>query len=469
MILESTVGRSISTPGFWIVVPAAMASTDKVISALSLVRDPSRADGGSLLLIPPANAWTGAIARGLPFLLLVLCAFVAGHSLSEAFSVAEVDSQDNNWGAARVLLRGFDPYKLYLNCGHCAKPAFHPAVAPMYPASALVMLWPLAALAWPAAKAAWASLNILLGAGLVATLCRLFLPDGGWRVLAWALVAFIAGTPFLNNLGNGQHAVFALAFFPAAIWAERRGHIKLASVLLAVSWFKYSLTFPLSLFFVMRGRFAVLLGAAAVHVFLTLFAAAWTGTDPLSLLLEPLRVIEGVGSVGHLELFGLATRLGLTSKLPPLIAAFALTAAVLAAIWRGRSDDDLQLLSLLALFAYAVTYHYPYDLVILVVPLVYVIDRARSWKDRDLLQRIWTVLLAVLLAWTWYADHPIQLLKMQMAHWLIAVYPAYYIALAAWFYATLFVGIAVLACRGPVVARLPARAGSVRFARFGVG
>jgi hypothetical protein len=447
-------------------------NTDKIISALSLARDPSPAGDGNLLSIRPERAWIGAITRALPLIVMALCALVAAHMLRDAFAVAEVDSQDNNWGVARALLQGFDPYKLYLNCRYCARPAFHPAVAPMYPASALVMLSPLAALPWPAAKAVWASLNILLGAGLVATLCRLFLPNGGWQVFAWALIAFLAGTPFLNNLGNGQHAVFALAFFPAAIWAERRGHAKLASVLLAVSWFKYSLTFPLSLFFVMRGRFAVLLGAAAIHAFLTLLASAWTGTDPIDLLLEPLRVIEGVGSVGHLELFGLATRLGLTSKLPPLIAAFALTAAVLAAIRRGRTDDDIQLLSLLALFAYAVTYHYPYDLVILVIPLVYVIDRARSWKERDLLQRIWTVLLAVLLAWTWYADHPIQLLKMQKSHWLMAVYPGYYVALAACFYATLVAGIAVLASRSPVAVRLPASARLMRaprLVRFGAG
>ena len=444
-----------------------MASMDKVISALT--RDPSEAVGVSPLSIRLSGAWRGAVARGLPFLLFALCALTAAHLLADAYAVAQVDSQDNNWGAARTLLHGLDPYKLYLRCVPCAKPAFYPPVAPMYPASGLVMLWPLAALTWPVAKAAWASINILLGAGLVASLCRLFLPDGGWWVFAWTLVAFIAGTPFLNNLGNGQHAVFALAFFPSAIWAERRGRTKLASALLAVSWFKYSLTFPLSLFFVIRGRFALLLGAATIHVFLTVFAAAWTGTDPLSLLLEPLRVIQGVGSVGHLELFGLATRLGLTSKLPPLVAAFALTAAVLAAIWRGRPDDDLQLLSLLALFAYAVVYHYPYDLVILVIPLIYVIERTRSWKDRDVLERVWTILLAVLLTWIWYADHPIQLLKMQRDHWLLAIYPAYYIALAGWFYATLFAGIAVIACRRPMALRLPASAGAVRLVQFGAG
>ena len=458
-----------STLGARLVVLVAMVSTRKVIPALSLAKEYSQAPGDGPLLFRWKKASTISIVRGSSLFLLALCAVVAAHWLRDAFSVAQVDSRDNNWGADCALLHGLDPYKLYLHCGHCAKPPFHPAVAPMYSASALVMLWPLAALAWPVAKAVWATLNILLGAGLVATLCRLFLPDGDWRMFAWALIALFASTPFLNNLGNGQHAVFALAFFPAAIWAEQRGHTRLASVLLAASWFKYSLTFPLSLFFVVRGRFAVLLGAATIHALLTLLAAAWTGTDPFSLLLEPLRVIQGVGSVGHLELFGLATRLGLTSKLPPLIADLALTIAVLAAIWRGRADDDLQLLSLLALFAYAVTYHYPYDLVILVIPLFYVVSQARSWKHRDLLQRIWAALLVVLLTWTWYADHPIQLMKIHRDHWIIAIYPSYYAALAAWFYATLVIGIAVVACRRPIAVPLPDKERVAGLARFRMG
>jgi ABC-type uncharacterized transport system YnjBCD ATPase subunit len=44
-------------------------------------------------------------------------------------------------------------------------------------------------LSWPAAKATWAILNLTFGAGLIVTLFRLFLPDGGGRS---AILAFIA-------------------------------------------------------------------------------------------------------------------------------------------------------------------------------------------------------------------------------------------------------------------------------------
>jgi len=383
----------------------------------------------------------------LVWLAIFLLGLVAAMWLRQGVLIALNDSQDNNWGAARALLNGQDPYKLYLQCGNCAEPPFRPPVAPMYPASALVMLWPLAMLSWPAAKAAWAGLNILLGAGMAATLHRLFLPQSGWRGLATLLLLLLASRPFLTNLHNGQHAIFALAFFPAALWAERRNRPVLASVFLAISWFKYTLTLPLSLFFVFRGRLALLLGAAAIQGALILFAAAWTGSSPWDLLVEPLRVAQQVTSVGHLELFGLATRLGIASKLPPLACAVALTLAVLTAILRGRSEDDLELLCLLSLFAYAVVYHYPYDLVILVIPLCYVLSRARSWEKQDRLERAWSIMLGVLLGWIWYADHPVQILKKQGVSWVIGVYSAYYLALAIWFYATIFLGIAVVGRR----------------------
>src|SRR5689334_16651041 len=177
-------------------------------------------------------------------ILFALAAVILGF---EAFSTALRDSRDNDWGAARTLLRGLDPYRLYLACAPCRRAPFLPAVDPMYPASGLVMLWPLAALSWPAAKFAWAAFNLTAGVCLVLVLCDLYLRHASWRRRAFAICAFLSGAPFLTNLEIGQHAVFALSWFIAALWVERRGKTGLGAVFLALSWFKYTLTFPLSL------------------------------------------------------------------------------------------------------------------------------------------------------------------------------------------------------------------------------
>jgi len=385
--------------------------------------------------------------RALALLAILLLGSVAAYWVAEAFSVALDTSHDNEWSPARALLHGLDPYRLYLGCLACDNPPFPVPVAPSYPASGLMMLWPLAALPWPVARAVWAVSNLVFGAVLSLILWRLFLPRSGWRVLALVSIFFFAGTPFLNNLGNGQHAVFTLLFFAAGLCAQRRGSTRLASIFLAVSWFKYTLGVPLSLVFVVRGRWVVLLGAAAIHAVLTVFAAIWTGTNPVDLLLGPLRVANVATTPGHLNLLGLAARMGLESKLLPLVATAALTTAVVLSAWRSRVDDDLPLLSLLSLFAYAVVYHLGYDLVILVIPLCFVVSRVRSWHERDRLTRGWTIMLGVLLAWTWFADRPIQLMKIQHVDWVMREYPAYDAALAFWFYATIAFGVVLVGWR----------------------
>ena len=402
-----------------------------------------------------------ALRSYLVALAFFLCGIMAVIGVLEAFTVALHNSQDNDWGPARALLHGLDPYKLYLHCTSCPKPPFLPPVAPMYPASGLVLLWPLAVLSWPAAKAAWAILNLTFGAGLIVTLYRLFLPDGGWRSATLAFIALFAGAPFLTNVEIGQHAVFALGWFVAALWADRRGNTALAGVFLAVSWFKYTLTFPLSLLFVVRSRWVPVLAAAVVHVVLTIFAVVWTGSSLLDLLLGPLRVVQVVHRAGHLDVFGLAMRLGLGSKLVPLVAACALAVAVLVAALRSRAQTDLPLLCLFSLFAYTVVYHLAYDLAVLVIPLFYVLSRLQAWNEVDVLDRVWTIMLAVLLGWTWFADHLVQTMKTQHIEWVMRAYPTYYAATAVWFYATTLIGILAVGTRlATPVKRLPAAAGA---------
>jgi hypothetical protein len=137
-------------------------------------------------------------------------------------------------------------------------------------------------LPWPLARIAWAVLNLVFAASLTIVLRRLLLPQGGWRSTAFAVVTLFASALFLANLEIGQHAVFALGWFAAALWAERRGSASLAAVLLAASWFKYTMTLPLSLVFALRSPCFVLLAAAGMHIALTLFVALWMGSSPLT-------------------------------------------------------------------------------------------------------------------------------------------------------------------------------------------
>ena len=60
------------------------------------------------------------------------------------------------------------------------------------------------------------------------------------------------------------------------------------------------------------------------------------------------------------------------------------------------------------------------------------------------IERIWTIMLATLMVWTWLADHPIQILKMRQIEWVMRGYAIYDVFLVVWFYTTVAVGISLV-------------------------
>lgn len=88
------------------------------------------------------------------------------------------------------------------------------------------------------------------------------------------------------------------------------------------------------------------------------------------------------------------------------------------------------------MISYSVVYHLAYDLVILVIPLVYVLSEIPDRSQHTALHRCWTVMVGVLIGWAWFGDHAVQLIKRHHVAWVIHAYPYYYAALAAWLYAT---------------------------------
>ena len=83
------------------------------------------------------------------------------------------------------------------------------------------------------------------------------------------------------------------------------------------------------------------------------------------------------------------------------------------------------------------------------------------WSEIDVLDRVWTIMLAILLSWTWFADHLVQTMKTQHIEWVMRAYPTYYAATAVWFYATTLIGVLVVGARlATPEERSPAAAGA---------
>jgi hypothetical protein len=119
----------------------------------------------------------------------------------------------------------------------------------------------------------------------------------------------------------------------------------------------------------------VLAVAAAVNLVLTGFAAWWTETDPVAITFGFLHVANFAvnRSLGYVDLFGVAAHLGLPSLVPDA-AALSLAAAGLYLAGRTTRKDEALLLSATSILALTLFYHFSYDCIVLIFPLVYVAD-----------------------------------------------------------------------------------------------
>jgi len=237
----------------------------------------------------------------------------------------------------------------------------------------------------------WAFSNLVFTGLILVCLFRL-LPrttSATTKVVLSAL--FLAGTPWRNGLGNGQHALFTLAFFLLSVVMFSRNP-KGATVALAISWFKYTISLPLSLFYARTTRgWVTILGSALIHAALTLFSAAWVHTSPVDMFSGPVRVARFSPGIGYLDVFAIASALSVSSRWLPALVAACLLVVTYAAI--RRDPDALSSISTLSLATMTVVYHSGYDFVVLVVPLAYAL------RERPMTARARCYLLVVALIW----------------------------------------------------------------------
>jgi Glycosyltransferase family 87 len=331
---------------------------------------------------------------------MILIALAAGSTV-EGFRHALLSSQDFVWGPSRALLLRQDPYAI--SAEWMKQPG---AFNPFYVATTLVFIWPVAALPWTLAKAVWAIIGILGAATIAAVLNRRYLenkPATGFFIF----LALLISAPARATLDNAQVALFAVSTFLLAFdVAERHRHV--AAILLAASWIKYPLTFPLTLLFLRKDRILIVIEAAVIHIGLLLFLAAWLGQNPVSLLLAPLPVMSQLKSSGFIDAFSFMPWLGLSSPAAPFVLSALLCLAALCVTLFRQQSNELLTFSTLSIVSCLWVYHRIYDLVILVVPLCLVVRRVLNhasvsndrWVAKTEKAFFW--LSVVMLATTWY-------------------------------------------------------------------
>ena len=283
----------------------------------------------------------------------------------------EAGSPDTQWGPSRALLQHTDPYAAYLYSADSSP--FILSQRPNYPASGLILMWPYAVWDWPTAKALWALSNLLFTGVILLCLFRLLPADTEKSTKLLLTSLFLMGTPWRVGIANGQHALFSLCFLLVSVVELSRRRFRVWAPL-AISWFKYTIALPLSLLFVRsRSGRSALLAASLTHGALTVFAASWTHTSPVRMLLGPIEVARSLSLTerGYLDVFVIGATLGVESSALAGVAGLAILFVTYVTLRHDR--DDLSSLSTLALASMTISFHRMYDFIVLVIPLAYAV------------------------------------------------------------------------------------------------
>lgn len=336
--------------------------------------------------------------------MILALALMAVVSLYAGAKNAFYYSQDFQWDAAKALWQKIDPYELSLNPGmnyeskeleefyrlFTDKGLKQKMEANQFP-SLLLLLVPYTFMPPFTAKIAWLISNLLFTIGIIVFLRKTFLAKLSLFEFSAVTLLMIAGTPYRNQLGVGQHTLFSFFFFLLAVYFERReksisGSVAI-TISLFISYFKYTLTAPLALYFVYRKRYKELVISVLMHVLLTIVMAARMGKSVIYMITAPLQVSMNLSGEGGIDIGALVGG----GKLSLLIAAVVGIFLLVLCIKMPEGCDDY-LVPVLIFWSLILTYHRTYDFFVLSAAVMMFTDKK---NNRPLLAGYLIVVLAV--------------------------------------------------------------------------
>ena len=306
-------------------------------------------------------------------LLYIIFGLLAAVSLIQGCSNAIAVSQDFQWDAAKALTLRINPYiesmtpTGILDQYHW-EDYYLQMEANQFP-SLLMLLFPYTLLAPLTARYVWLASNLVFTVLMIVLLRKTFLATLDRRLWILLILFMISGTPYRNQLGVGQHTIFSFLFFLAAVYFSRRreesgkaGYTAGTILCLAVSYFKYTLTVPLALYFVYKRKWKELILSVMIHVGLTIFAAFWLHTGILDMIIQPLQVSSALAAEGGIDFGALLQGSPLAFVLAGIVMIF-----LFIMMLKMPQGVDAQIISMLVLWSLIVTYHRTYDFFVLVV------------------------------------------------------------------------------------------------------
>ena len=317
-------------------------------------------------------------SQGRAFYIILFCmlGLLAAASLFAGIRNGARYSQDFQYDAAKALSSGVDPYDVSLSGKRSPKVpglgdyyAYYEGVgapqrmeANQFP-SLLYLLLPYTFFDAHTARILWLISNLVFTAVTVMLLRVTFLKDMDRRFFAVCMLLMIAGLPWRNQIGVGQHTLFSVAFFLLAVYLsvekDRPGPAALA---LCISYFKYTLTVPLAVYFVYRRKWKELVLSIPLHVAGTAAAALILHESFFDMIIKPLKVAAALSSSGSMDVGALMGGGILSVAVTALILIFLTVLALFC-----PPDQDRLLMSVLVLWGLIMTYHRLYDYFVLII------------------------------------------------------------------------------------------------------
>jgi hypothetical protein len=297
--------------------------------------------------------------------------------------------QDFEWGGMWLLVHHVNPWQDYLTGFHAGTAIG--ASPPNYLHFFYLMLTPFRFLSFRAACTVWAVCNLFFTAVSLWLIKRIFQQSTvEWRITT---IAFLCGTPFRNDVGNGQHALLVLVLVALAYGTSgsRPNHIYCG-----LSYFKYSFAPPF-FFDLLFSRGVVLSLVSLLPTAIGIIGAHLLVGGPWwSLIVGPVQVSKVAVRHGYGDLMTVVDTVFPWPHEHSLLYLFLEYGipclAVVALAWYLHRRSGLQSLALLqtavatcSTAALMLFRHLPYDYLVLVFAFALAVKYRQQWYARTIL------------------------------------------------------------------------------------
>lgn len=304
-------------------------------------------------------------------------------------------STDFQWDSVKVLSHRVDPYIASgdpTNEYYSMYEEYYDHLEANQFPSLLWLLIPYTVFGPETAKVAWMLSNLFFLTGLVIVLRKTIWKKMESIDFLLVSLALLASSPIRNQIFLGQHSIFAVFFVFLAIYFINTNEM-LSGVMLAISYFKYSLTAPVMLFFLYKKKWKPIVVSGIVHIVLSVFSAIWLHRNIIDMMLAPVKQASWLTSSGFADAVAVLSMAGIRGSVGTIITVVVFLAL---AIWclTTKNKNEYQILIILILWSLIFMYHRKYDYFVLIIPFAAAVSSklGMSFKKKNI-EYIWRALV----------------------------------------------------------------------------